>query len=514
MQGVVVWWMKRDLRFNDNMALDAALRAAAQQNCSLVALWITEPEALTADEFHVRREKFVSECLAELESRLRPLNVSLLIAEGRATEVFNSLLTQGLRFVFSHEETGVLWTFKRDLQLKDLFKSSNVIWTEFPTNGVVRGLKDRSRWQGVRQARLASPMPPEPSSVCREEFSLERLLTLAVSNQVRFFSWSERRQTALLRAAAQATQGQQRGGESVAQGLLGRFLSADVHPKYLLSISKPHDARYFSSRLSPFLAFGCISSKQIHARLSSHEQPLDSRSIKAFNSRLAWRCHFIQKLENFPEMEVREQNSALVDLRPEMSAEDFERWHHGQTGFPLVDACLRSVHQTGFLNFRMRAMLMSFATHLMWRDWRRPAWDLAQAFLDFEAGIHFSQVHMQASVTGNNQIRIYNPQKQSEENDPDARFIRQWVPELRDVPLANIHVGEGLPAKYPKPMLELKSAMAHAREQLFKKFRDTDVRAEAKKVQEQLGSRGGPLSWRGRRSKQKKAVPKSLFDED
>ena len=159
-------------------------------------------------------------------------------------------------------------------------------------------------------------------------------------------------------------------------------------------------------------------------------------------------------------------------------------------------------------------MLMSFATHLMWRDWRRPAWDLAQAFLDFEAGIHFSQVHMQASVTGNNQIRIYNPQKQSEENDPDARFIRQWVPELRDVPLANIHAGEGLPAKYPTPMLDLKPSMAHAREQLFTKFRNNDVRAEAKKVQEQLGSRGGPLSWRGRRSKQKKAVPKSLFDED
>jgi deoxyribodipyrimidine photo-lyase len=222
-------------------------------------------------------------------------------------------------------------------------------------------------------------------------------------------------------------------------------------------------------------------------------------------------------LEDFPQLEEREQNSALAGLRPEMSSDDFQRWESGQTGYPLVDACLRSVHATGYLNFRMRAMLMSFATHLMWRDWRQPAWDLARAFLDFEPGIHFAQVQMQASVTGNNQIRIYNPLKQSLENDPHGTFIKQWVPELRDVDAGRIHALEGLPSRYPRPIVDLNLATASAKETLFKRFSESDVRIAAKQVQERLGSRSGVRSWRRKKatkSAPSKSKPKKDNDSD
>lgn len=501
MRHLVVWWIKRDIRLSDNQALLTALERAHALECPLLALWICEPEAYTAPEFHVRREKFVLESLAELEPALQALNVSLCLAEGRAVDVFRAFSSKTQLHVFSHQETGVLWTFERDLSLGRFFKEVGADWTEFPTNGVVRGLRDRNRWQGIYQARMKTAPLARPNGRLVQPPQMKEFFdSVSVSCAVRVFEWRAHADTLLGRSAKQSTRSQQKGGERIAHGLLQRFLSEDVHRKYVQSLSKPRESQYFSSRLSPYLAFGCISSRQI---LNALEQPLlsaDARSLSAFRSRLAWRCHFTQKLENFPNMESREQNAALSKLRPEMSPEELQMWQHGLTGYPLVDACLRSVHQTGFLNFRMRAMLMSFATHLWWKDWRIPAWDLARAFLDFEPGIHFAQVHMQAAVTGNNQIRIYNPIKQSSENDSDARFIKQWVPELRDVASEKIHLLEALPSTYVRPVVDLKQAMNHARDQLFKKFKEPEVRAEARVVQQHLGSRGGPLSWRSRRS--------------
>ncbi|NBO39309.1 hypothetical protein EBU99_12085 [bacterium] len=513
MQKVVVWWLKRDLRLADNQALQAAMNRAAEMQCPLIALWITEPEAYAAPEYHPRRERFVLECLADLEPELRRLNVCLWIAEGSALHIFRILSERGLIQVFSHEETGVLWTFSRDIELKKFFKSKGVMWSEFPTNGVVRGLKDRALWQGTFQARLAQPLISRPVNPHPFHLSDNSFQAREGRDKARFLRWEERGDSLLFAEARLAPKNQQRGGEAVAHGLLRRFMSPEIHGKYLFSLAKPHDAQFFSSRLSPYLAFGCLTSRQIFSALDNSSNQIDSRSLSAFRSRLAWRCHFIQKLENFPDMEMREQNPALAELRPEMSAEEQERWLHGLTGFPLVDACLRSVHQTGFLNFRMRAMLMSFSTHLMWRDWRTPAWDLASSFLDFEPGIHFSQVHMQSAVTGNNQIRIYNPLKQSEENDKDARFIKHWIPELRAVEPGVIHAGVGLPANYPAPLVELKTAMAHARQELFNRFKAADVRAEAKLVQEKLGSRSRPQS-RKRKNVKKVREAKTLFDED
>ncbi|NBW80949.1 hypothetical protein EBR21_04265, partial [bacterium] len=510
MRPFVAWWIKKDMRIADNAALEAACRLANERCLPVVALYIFEPESTSAAEYHPRRDRFALECLQDLAPRLQELNVTLAVAQGDATRVFATLQAAGLALVFSHQETGVLWTFKRDLALKEFFTGNNIAWKQFPTNGVVRGLRDRDRWQSNYRDRMATPAVENPARVVHGLESTE-FSTGTFSNPTRppasssadtfFLKDTIFLESPLALAARSWTKTQQRGGEKVAHALLDRFLQPEIHRKYISSLSRPKESQTFSSRMSPYLAFGCISSRQILAKLATDhvKEASHSRSLSAFRSRLAWKCHFVQKLENFPEMEEREQNAALAGLRPEMNKEEFERWHQGLTGYPLVDACLRSVHASGFLNFRMRAMLMSFASHLMWRDWRAPSWDLAQAFLDFEPGIHFSQVQMQASVTGNNQIRIYNPIKQSLDNDPEAVFIKQWLPELKNTSAANIHAMNSLPPTYPKPIVVLDAALARARETLFKRFKDSDVRSEAQKVQSQLGSRGGFSSWRNRR---------------
>ncbi|MCS7093264.1 MAG: FAD-binding domain-containing protein [Patescibacteria group bacterium] len=104
-----------------------------------------------------------------------------------------------------------------------------------------------------------------------------------------------------------------------------------------------------------------------------------------------------------------------------------ERWSEGETGVDLVDAVMKSLKKTGWINFRMRAMVVSFFCHGLRQPWPEAAKILSRYFLDFETGIHFPQFQMQAGITGINTIRIYNPLKQEKDNDQQRRFISLWL---------------------------------------------------------------------------------------
>ncbi len=120
-------------------------------------------------------------------------------------------------------------------------------------------------------------------------------------------------------------------------------------------------------------------------------------SLQSFEGRLHWHCHFIQKLESEPAIEQRNVHRGFDGLRNEGELTDEERrrleaWCTGRTGFPFVDACMRSLIATGWINFRMRAMLVSFASYQLWLHWRATGEHLARQFLDYEPGIHWPQV--------------------------------------------------------------------------------------------------------------------------
>ena len=292
-------------------------------------------------------------------------------------------------------------------------------------------------------------------------------------------------------------------------------------------MSSPVTAADSCSRLSAHLAYGTISIRQVYQVLEDR-QALLRRSRKAgkstgawltslasFSKRLHWHCHFIQKLEDEPALEFRNLARAYDGLREnDFSDERFIAWQQGQTGYPLIDACMRCLAETGWINFRMRALLVSFASYHLWLHWRPTALFLAKQFVDYEPGIHFSQFQMQSGTTGINAIRIYSPVKQVQDQDPGGTFIRRWVPELSQVPDIYLAQPELMPAHeqkaahcelgvdYPLPIVEQVSALKSARDKIFSVRSTGSARKEAQTVYKKHGSRKRPAARRKPATKQ------------
>lgn len=505
-------WLKRDLRSEDHRPLYEATRLGPT-----VVVYVFEPQLWSLPEMDRSHFDFIVQSLAALQDDLRRVGGRLAIRVGELPDVFAEIANDyNLAEIYSHEETGNAFTYTRDKRVAQWARRSRIGWKQYPQNGVVRALKNRDGWAGLWQTRMREPLAPTVPQI-------------AIPTD---FDWGRIPAAEELGLPTTTKTDLQIGGAHQATLTLETFLT-QRGVDYRRGMSSPVTASHDCSRLSPYLAWGCISVKSVFQQLQLRQREIrDSRkdshdprwgpSLRSFASRLAWHCHFMQKLEDEPELEFRNICRAYDGLREnDFCQERFESWRTGKTGYPMVDACMRALHQHSWINFRMRAMLMSFASNHLWLHWRPTAVHLAQHFLDFEPGIHFSQCQMQSGTTGINSIRIYSPAKQVIDHDPSGQFIRRYVPELARVPdqfLPEPHlmplslqsqVGCIIGRDYPEPIVDHRVAYRQAQDKIFS-IRKTDAAvADAVRVFEKHGSRKqrDPLP---KRAKSRKAVESQM----
>lgn len=464
-------WIKRDIRWQDHAALHTAELAAHPY----LILYIFDEALHNYQDCSHRHYQFQLQGLIQMKQTLRFYGTDLDICYGYSQLIFDYFCAQyDIKTVFSYQESGTNLSWKIDKKVAIVLQEYNVKWVQFQRDGILRGIKNRDGWETNWYHVMHSPVHDNRFSPRRfEPIKNPFLAPFKIKQNYPF-----------------EPKIMQPGGLIPAWQYLQSFVKGRGF-KYHLQLSKPTQSRSSCGRVSPYLAWGNLSIRQVYQFLRQHRTLSGKkRPFNAILTRLKWHCHFIQKFEVDCSYETQCINKGYELLEHVHRGDYIDAWEKGQTGYPMVDACMRCLKKTGWINFRMRAMLVSFFCHNLDQDWRQGIYHLAQLFLDYEPGIHYPQFQMQAGTTGINTIRMYNPVKQSKDHDPNGVFLKKWVPELVNIPDYCLHEPwkikpiDGLLHQfelgktYPRPIVPLEESAREARKKIWGHRSNPTVRAE------------------------------------
>ena len=466
-------WLKRDLRTFDH----EPLYEAEKLGTNYIIIYLFEPSIINQADFSQRHQQFIYHSILCMNETLKKYNREVYIFNADAKDVFELLISKyEINKLLSYQETGTLSSWKRDKKVNEILKSNNINWLEFENQGVIRGSRNRNGWDKHWFSYVNSSIIENSFSYNNFNIKINEYI-FQIKNFPQLKKYPNKFQPA---------------GQKYALKYLNSFVS-DRAKFYNYNISKPELSRVSCSRLSPYLAWGNISVRYIYKHIiSSSSYKKNKGQFTGFLSRLKWRSHFIQKFEVDCSYEFECVNRGYEQMTYTNDDNFLEKWKKGQTGFPMVDASMRCLIENGWLNFRMRAMLVSFLCHSLEQDWRRGVYHLAGLFLDYEPGIHYTQFQMQAGVTGVNSIRVYNPIKQSKEKDSDARFLKKWLPELSTLEIPFVHepwnlteidlIQKSIPTYYKKPIISTDLSRSKVTRKLWELRKDDLVKKESKRI--------------------------------
>ena len=458
--------LNRNLRLLDNAALFyGSLRS------NFIVIYLHDKEYWKSNGRSLRQLKFATECLNELDQDLKKINSEINIFDG-SFEMLKDWIEKNYDDYFIHMNHCTDTNYFRlgFKNFKNHFGRRLRIYDDF---GLQLSNFDRDSWSKNWNHIMSADLLGAPKySNNDDNINLKK---------IKFFEDMFVDESYKLNDI-------QKGGTSFANQLLESFLTERCED-YRVKMSNPSKSEESCSRLSPHFTYGSISIRQVYQKLNKTVHNLNHKQdLYSFKKRLYWHCHFVQKLHTEPELEFYSMHRMCDSLRTEHDDEMISKWISGETGFPFLDACMKYLDRYGWINFRMRAMIMSFASYNLWQPWQKTSPLLAQLFTDYEPGIHISQVQMQSGVTGINLPRIYSVPKQSMDQDPDSSWTKSILPKLDNIDPKLIHNAE-LNGTYIDKIVDLKTSAKFARENIWAIRKSNEFKNEARQVYLKHGSR-------------------------
>ncbi|NIF28596.1 deoxyribodipyrimidine photo-lyase [Pantoea sp. Tr-811] len=461
-------WLRSDLRIDDNTAL-----SVATQRGPSVALWLASPGQWLAHDDAPCKVDFWLRNLRQLRRTLDALNIPLLI---RQVDTWDEAPATLLAVCRQHAIEAVHWNdeygineSRRDADTRTLLEASGIRAHSYldqlffrPGTILTRSgdyFQVFSQFKKVCLEHLHRSLPSLAARV-----KPQAALGIASDPIPQHIAGFDK--------PAQALSDHWPAGEDQAQARLARFVDETIVDYEQL---RDLPAKPGTSQLSPYLAAGVISPRQcLHAALAGNHGEFDSgsRGVQTWVNELLWREFYKHILCGYPQVSRHRAFRAQTEALPWRDApHDLQAWQEGRTGFPIIDAAMRQLLHTGWMHNRLRMVVAMFLTKNLLIDWRLGERHFMRHLIDGDLAANNGGWQWSAS-TGTDAVpyfRIFNPVSQSERFDPEARFIRHWVPELKQQDAKSIH----LPVKsgdlfaghhYPKPIVDLGSSRLRALE--------------------------------------------------
>ncbi len=447
---IALWWIRRDLRLHDQIALTAALRAAD----AVIPVFILDPVLRSVSP---RRQAFLMAALQALDHALRKRGSYLVVRAGPPLETLGALMAEtGARLIFA-EEDFTPYARERDERIAHQLPLHRI---GFPTirhpasivkpNGMPYRVFGafRRMWRSTTALNPNSLQPapvriPTPPGIPSLPLFLERA--------ERFDDFPPSEEAALER--------------------LRSFTEGEEAPIYRYHRDRNWLDREGSARLSPYLRFGMLSPRRaaIAAWQAMERAPHEEarQGASAWLDELIWREFFITLFFHFPNLAERPLRPEEGRIRWREDPEALQAWIEGRTGYPLVDAGMRQLRATGWMPNRARMVAASFLTRALRVDWRLGAQVFFEELLDGDPAVNVGNWQWVAGVGTDyaSGFRAFNPTVQARTWDPAGRYIRRWVPELEHVPDSYVHAPWTMPEEvqrtarcrigvdYPAPMV-------------------------------------------------------------